>query len=132
MAPLQNPTPARKERFLPYFRFDLKKSREHFFLLFCLLFAFQSKAQSTYYAQDLSEKISLHNYAIYANAGKEEIDFEKVRNNTADLDFQPLGSSNVNIGFTSDYYWVKFQMANRTSEYFTYYLETARPITDHF
>ncbi len=99
-------------------------------LLFLCLFAIQINAQNSYQAEPLSEAISLHEYAVFANAGQETYTLEEIRNNPENLDFQPMGSENPNIGFTKDQYWVKFRITNNTAENFTYYLETARPITD--
>ncbi|CAM4110164.1 hybrid sensor histidine kinase/response regulator [Gillisia limnaea] len=99
-------------------------------LLFLILFALQINAQNSYQAQPLSETISLHEYAVFANAGQQIYTLEEVRKNPKNLDFRPIGSENPNIGFTKDQYWVKFTMTNNTAENFTYYLETARPITD--
>lgn len=98
--------------------------------LFLILFVLQINAQNAFQAESLSEAISLHEYAVFANSGQRTYTLEEVRNNTANLDFQPMGSANPNIGFTRDQYWVKFKITNNTAENFTYYFETARPITD--
>ncbi len=101
-------------------------------LIFLLLFSQQVNAlqQDPYPAQPLTEAVSLHEYALFANAGQETYTPEEVRNNTANLDFKPLDSENMNIGFTRDHYWVKFRIKNTSSGDLTYYLETGRPITD--
>lgn len=103
------------------------------YLLF-LIFSFQVNAQShdrdAYPAQPISEVVSLHEYALYANAGEEVYTLEEIRKNSARLDFDPLDSENVNIGFTRENFWVTFSIKNTTSRNLTYYLETARPITD--
>ncbi|WP_051227820.1 hybrid sensor histidine kinase/response regulator [Gillisia sp. JM1] len=101
-------------------------------LVFLLLCSFQVNAlvQHPYPAQQITEVVSLHEYALYASAGDEIYTLEEVRNNTANLDFRPLESENMNIGFTRDHYWVKFRIKNTTSQNLTYYLETGRPITD--
>ncbi|WP_240793855.1 hybrid sensor histidine kinase/response regulator [Antarcticibacterium arcticum] len=83
-----------------------------------------------YPAAPLSRVVSLHEYALYANAGKDRYSLDEIRNNSAGLEFMQLDSENVNIGFTSDYYWVKFSIKNTTQKELTYYLETGRPITD--
>lgn len=90
----------------------------------------QNRDKVQYPAQRLSEAVSLHEYALYASAGEEVYTLDEIRNNSARLDFKPLDSENVNIGFTRENYWVKFSIKNTTSQNITYYLETARPITD--
>lgn len=42
----------------------------------------------------------------------------------------PLLSENHSIGFTSDHFWIRFQLRNSEDHPTTYYLETARPVTD--
>lgn len=101
-------------------------------MIFLLFFSLQVNAlqQEPYAAQPLTKAVSLHKYALFANAGQEEHPLEDVRNNTPNLDFRSMDSENVNIGFTKDQYWVKFRIKNTTSQILTYYLETGRPITD--
>ncbi len=100
------------------------------YCLFLFFFGLQVHSQNVYQAQPLSEAISLHKYAEFANAGEQDPDLNQVRKNTANLNFKPLESENPTIGFTKGQYWVKFRMANNSGNEFTYYLETARPITD--
>lgn len=90
----------------------------------------EAAAQKAYQAKPLTQAVSLYEYAVFANAGQQKYSLEDVRGNPDELDFQPLGSENPNIGFTKDQYWVRFSMRNNTAENITYYLETARPITD--
>lgn len=101
-------------------------------LCFLLLFICEARANDPqpYPAETLTQVISLHEYALYANAGLENYTLNEIRTNSARLNFMPLESENVNIGFTSDYYWVKFSIKNTTQKEVTYYLETGRPITD--
>lgn len=123
----------------PYIR-GLRLKKYHncliflFLFLFLFLFSLQVNAQNTgldpYPAGPIPEAVSLHEYALYANAGEQFYTFEEVRNNPANLDFAPLDSENLNIGFTTEHYWVKFSIQNKTSRHLTYYLETGRPITD--
>lgn len=98
--------------------------------MFLLLFFLKGAAQSAFQAQKLSEGISLHRYAKFANAGQKKLSLKEVREGTAELDFQIFATSNPNIGFTSDQYWVKFRIKNNSKNHFNYFLETARPITD--
>lgn len=90
----------------------------------------QKQEKDPYLAKPLTETVSLHKNALYANAGQDVYTLEEIRNNTPNLNFKPLDSENVNIGFTKDQYWIKFKIKNATSQTLTYYLETGRPITD--
>ena len=105
--------------------------------VYCLFFLIlytgvnaQTQFPEPYPATHLQEVVSLHKYALYANAGQEIYTLREVKENSAKLDFKTLDDENLNIGFTNDYYWVKFRIKNTTSQNLTYYLETARPITD--
>ena len=101
-------------------------------LLFLLLLSFNLIAgeKKVYNAQPIKTAVSLHDYALYANAGPVSYSLEEVMLNTPLLNFVPLDAENMNIGFTRDNYWVKFRIRNTTAKELTYYLETARPITD--
>ncbi|WMI64145.1 7TM diverse intracellular signaling domain-containing protein [Aestuariibaculum sp. YM273] len=71
----------------------------------------------------------LYQYAEFANVGKSQYSINDILDNTQ-LDFQNLKSENHDLGFTSDTYWVRFKLKNTSDSRKTYYLETARPITD--
>ncbi|MEP6262518.1 MAG: 7TM diverse intracellular signaling domain-containing protein [Gillisia sp.] len=101
-----------------------------FFLILYTGVNAQTRHPEPYPATNLKEVVSLHQYALYANAGQQIYTFGEVKDRAAHLDFKPLNDENLNIGFTKDYYWVKFSIKNTTSQILTYYLETGRPITD--
>ncbi|MBZ9728715.1 response regulator [Salegentibacter sp. JZCK2] len=119
--------------YLPY-GIGLRLIRYVCCLVFLIFYSFQVNAQNRdrdpYPAGPLSEAASLHEYAVFANAGEEVYTLEEIRDNPDKLAFKPLDSENVNIGFTKENYWVKFSITNTTSQHLTYYLETGRPITD--
>ncbi|MDF0708099.1 hybrid sensor histidine kinase/response regulator [Flagellimonas okinawensis] len=75
------------------------------------------------------EVISLRPVTSVLLAGQKDYSLEEIRNNP-DLDFVPLTSLKENLGFSSDNYWLTFNLENNTESYKQYYLETARPITD--
>lgn len=86
------------------------------------------------YAQDTTfdpEKSQgeLYEYAEFTSVGLLNLDILEVVNNDY-LDYTKLESDNHSVGFTSDNYWVRFEIKNSTPKEQTYYLETARPITD--
>lgn len=107
---------------------------KHIYFFFILITFTQVNAQNQYPepypATPLTDVVSLHEYALYANAGEEVYNFREIRDNSEILNFKPLDAENLNIGFTKENYWVKFRIKNTTSQILTYYLETARPITD--
>ncbi|MDO1502062.1 7TM diverse intracellular signaling domain-containing protein [Winogradskyella maritima] len=74
-------------------------------------------------------KGQLYEYAQYVNTGNHQYSIDDIRSNSI-LEFKELNSENHSFGFTSDEYWVTFQLKNSSNEKSTYYLETARPITD--
>ncbi|MGF1554910.1 7TM diverse intracellular signaling domain-containing protein [Paucihalobacter sp.] len=71
---------------------------------------------------------NLYRHALFANAGNESLQLENLDN--AALKFETLTSENHSVGFTTDFYWVKFNIENNQNEKQIFYLETARPITD--
>jgi signal transduction histidine kinase/CheY-like chemotaxis protein len=71
----------------------------------------------------------LYEYSEYVNAKKASFSIKEVMENP-DLQYHDLVSANHDFGFTSDNYWVRFKLKNTSDSDKTYYLETARPITD--
>ena len=76
-----------------------------------------------------NSKGQLYEYAQYTNAGKLDLEISDVQNNSF-LKYFPLESENHSVGFTSDNYWLKFKIENDSETSKTYYLKTARTITD--
>ncbi|WP_204344608.1 hybrid sensor histidine kinase/response regulator [Psychroserpens algicola] len=86
------------------------------------------------YAQDLpfnpqNSKGQLYEYAEFINIQDRELSIDELIEDRS-LEFATLQSENQSVGFTSDNFWVRFQLENTSDEQETYYLETARPITD--
>jgi len=98
------------------------------FLLLTLLFSISLYAQDDVYNPQKS-KGDLYEYAEFTNAGHLDLSISEVTQNTS-LNYNSLESDNYSVGFTSDNYWVRFKLINSNKETETYYLETARPITD--
>ncbi|MBC2840266.1 hybrid sensor histidine kinase/response regulator [Robiginitalea sp. SC105] len=71
----------------------------------------------------------LYRYAEWAPAGKQSLPLSSVQQEGA-LDFRPMDSGNQALGFTSDYHWLRFKLVNPGPQPATYYLQTARPVTD--
>ncbi|MEL0455647.1 7TM diverse intracellular signaling domain-containing protein [Flavobacteriaceae bacterium SZ-1-7] len=77
----------------------------------------------------LKNEGELFEFAEFTNVGKLDLSISEITQN-AQLDYQTLESGNHSVGFTSDNYWVRFKLINSSDTPQTYYLETARPITD--
>jgi signal transduction histidine kinase/ActR/RegA family two-component response regulator len=86
------------------------------------------KAQTTPFNYKHS-KGQLYEYAEFANAGHERYAINKVIQDSV-LQFKPLQSENQSVGFTSSHFWMRFLLENTDDETKTYFLQTARPITD--
>src|SRR5690606_35746963 len=97
-------------------------------LLLTYLIGFGLYAQNTVF-DPLNSDGSLWEYAKFFNAGKNDWSIDEVLKN-ASFEYNALESENHSVGFTSNNYWVRFSLKNSTNETSTYYLETARPVTD--
>lgn len=102
----------------------------HFILLCTLLSIQDSHSQYIFRESQPPGQLSLHPYAQMANVGQEQIHIEDLIAGRRQLEFEPVGTENRDLGFTTDNYWITFTLDNRTDKEFRYYLETARPITD--
>ena len=76
-----------------------------------------------------SEKISIHNKVEYVDVGNVDVSFEQIKNIKA-FQFSSMKVENMDFGFTTHNYWLRFQLKNTTDEELIYFFETARPITD--
>jgi signal transduction histidine kinase len=84
-------------------------------------------------AQDSAFKTSqphnfLYQFATFATTGNREVSLQNLK--SLDLQFSPLDSENQSIGFTTDNYWLKFKIVHDSKTDESFYLETARPVTD--
>ncbi|WP_411766231.1 7TM diverse intracellular signaling domain-containing protein [Winogradskyella sp. A3E31] len=96
-------------------------------LIVTYLFAQFLPAQNPAFNPDES-KGQLYEYAEFTKVSKSNLEINEIL--TSDLKYMPLESENHTLGFTSDNYWVRFKLHNSSPQLKTYYLETARPITD--
>src|SRR5690606_22492544 len=79
----------------------------------------------------LTDSGKLYQHADFINVGPKKYTFKEFQAQEGLLDgFKTLDSENQSVGFTTDYYWLRFKLANSTDHIQTYYLETARPVTD--
>jgi len=72
----------------------------------------------------------LYEYAVYAKSLNSNLSINDVIDGKSNFAFKPLISENQNVGFSSKDFWLKFKLENTTNQTNTYYLQTARPVTD--
>lgn len=78
----------------------------------------------------LPDVVSLHPYTRIADVGQKKYGIAHVIKNFDAFQSRRLKTESDDLGFTHDYFWTKTQIENQSSQHLTYYLETARPITD--
>lgn len=76
-----------------------------------------------------SSKGQLFEYADFVDVGNAQLTIHQLESDTS-LNYAQLESENYSVGFTSHNYWLRFRLQNSSEQPKTYYLETARPITD--
>ncbi|MDG1572667.1 7TM diverse intracellular signaling domain-containing protein [Robiginitalea sp. M366] len=100
-----------------------------YLILMCLLLTrFAGVAQADPYHPS-EPRGSLYQFAQWAPAGDAHLSLEEAREEGR-LRFRPLEGDNHALGFTDQYFWVRFQLANPEPYPKTYYLQTGRPVTD--
>ncbi|WP_415060077.1 7TM diverse intracellular signaling domain-containing protein [Flavobacterium sp.] len=101
-------------------------------VLFLLLLVFYGPLWSQFVINDNQkiDEISLHPYAKIANLEQENRSLHQILKD-GKLVFEILPIENTDLGFTSNHYWLTFQIKNETSKIQTFYLEACRPIVDY-
>ncbi len=97
--------------------------------LLLALFCAVTFAQDKIVFNPKTSKGKLYQYASFVNVEDNTLSIEDVVA-SKNLGFKPIPSDNLSLGFTSSNYWVSFSLENTSSSKNTYYLETARPVTD--
>ena len=97
--------------------------------LFLALFCVATFAHDKITFNPKTSKGKLHEYSSYINVKDKKLSINDIIA-SKNLHFDPIKSDNLSLGFTSSNYWVSFSLENSTSNNNTYYLETARPVTD--
>ena len=75
------------------------------------------------------EQQSLHNQTSIINLKQRNATIEEVQK-ISKTDFKPLQNANTDLGFTTDNYWLYFEIENKINDEIQYYIETSRPIVD--
>jgi len=99
-------------------------------MLFFLLQFYHTNAQFVLTDLYIPPSVSIYKYAQIANAGQAEYAISDIVSGKIQLDFRPVKEEILNLEFTSDNYWVTFEIENKTDAQLRYFLETARPVTD--
>lgn len=97
-------------------------------LLITYVFVCFSYAQKPVFDPEKSSG-ELFEFAEFTNVGQSQYTIDEIRNNNQ-LHYENLQSENHDFGFTSDIHWIRFKLKNSSNTANTYYLQTARPITD--
>ncbi|NTE03135.1 response regulator [Agrobacterium tumefaciens] len=98
------------------------------FLMFCCA---SPKAQYVFQKNKLPDEVSILKYASLLRTGTKNLSISDIINDNGKLPFKKLSGDLGNLGFTSDNYWVKFQLKNTLDIPLTYYLLTGEPVTDN-
>jgi len=81
-------------------------------------------------SQDLVFPLSLHIVAEIAPVDSPDYTLEEIIKMESSLGFHRLKNPITDLGFTDQTFWLRFSLENDTDQPKTFYLETARPITD--
>ncbi|WP_299382779.1 hybrid sensor histidine kinase/response regulator [uncultured Lacinutrix sp.] len=98
-------------------------------ILFMSLVCYASFAQNVAYNPNKS-KGKLYEYAQLAKAENGDININSILEDESNLKFTTLTSENQSVGFSTDNYWLTFDLENSSNTPEIYYLQTARPVTD--
>ena len=98
--------------------------------LFLILLSTTLNAQFIADDATIPESTSIYKYAQIAHASDADYKISQLLDGTTTLKFAPVKEENINIGFTHENYWVTFEILNQSNSKLTYFLETARPVTD--
>ena len=99
-----------------------------YYYLSIFLLTWSVNAQYIFEESNLPGKISLYHVAEVADVGSSKITIYDVLSNVKS--YRHLRSENENLGFSTHYFWIKFELENRTTNHLEYYLEAARPTID--
>lgn len=97
-------------------------------LLITYLLAYISYAQKPVFDPEKSQG-DLFEYAEFTNVGNSDYSISNILTSKL-LNYSNLESQNHDFGFNSDTHWIRFRLKNSSKKAKTYYLETARPVTD--
>ncbi|MBD0836570.1 7TM diverse intracellular signaling domain-containing protein [Aestuariibaculum suncheonense] len=97
-------------------------------LILTYLISFSLIGQNKVFDTEKSNN-DLYAYAEYVNVYDSDLVLQDLIKNDS-LTYQQLKTGNHSVGFTVNNYWLRFKIVNNSKSSKSYYLETARPITD--
>lgn len=100
-------------------------------LFILLLFIDKSIAQAVIDDSNQPEQLSLYNYSSILATGNNYVPYDSLMKNRNLFAFKAIRNEIENIGFTDQHYWIKSTIINNCSIPKLYFLEVARPVTDH-
>lgn len=103
--------------------------RKFLFSVYLLIFC-NSFSQSAYDCSTLKSEQSLHSYATIIDVDQQKYSVEFIKNNFQKSNPQKLKTENDDLGFTNHYFWIQFQVENTSNTTITFFIETARPVSD--
>lgn len=95
-----------------------------------MLFTYVSYSQYTLKKGALPDVVSLHPYTTIVDVGQKKLSLDDILATYGRFHPQRLKTENDDLGFTNHSWWAQVKLQNTTDDFLTYYLETARPITD--
>ncbi|MEM8520851.1 7TM diverse intracellular signaling domain-containing protein [Flavobacterium sp. PL12] len=99
-------------------------------LLFFILFYSNTHSQYVFNSDEVPDRISLHNHTIMVIVANRDLNINYIVTNFNSLNPSKLKTENDDLGFTQNNFWLKTVLRNNTNNKLSYYLETARPLTD--
>ncbi|WP_038031998.1 7TM diverse intracellular signaling domain-containing protein [Thermonema rossianum] len=79
---------------------------------------------------DIQTYVSLTEHAFYLEDPTAALNIRQVASPAYAGKFQPVGTSNLNAGYTASRYWMRLVLENPTDEVKDYFLEQAYPLID--
>jgi two-component system, sensor histidine kinase LadS len=108
-----------------------------FSILLLLIFAFgnaNAETPDTVWVSPITDAsfISISKNSVIMNIGEDTVSFDEIKANNPELlpKFKKINDDVSNLDFTTSTYWVKFCLRNVTETNLSFYLETARPLTN--
>ncbi|TXE04431.1 hybrid sensor histidine kinase/response regulator [Algoriphagus aquimarinus] len=103
----------------------------YLYIVFGLLFMHSTSGSAQVsLSQELVFPVSIHSQADLTQVDSPDYTLEEILKMEDSLDFHVLENPITDLGFTDQTFWLRFSLTNDSDQPQTYYLETARPITD--
>lgn len=101
---------------------------KYYLLCLSILVLFTSKAQLVIEESNSNKLLNINPYALILERGEQAPSIQQLLFDSVENNLNPVIEPNT--GFTNHYFTIKFSIHNTTNQPLTYFIETARPITD--